>query len=357
MPDTASSAKRRQRRIDVAWILFAVLNLVLMVVIPDAQTIPFHNVWVSLSLLYGFSTCRPRTAVLVGVLVALGTGAALVAAVERQHMHLDELAEVPMMAAMFCVMVWHVNRRQAAEGRVRATAQREREFVRDASHQLRTPITIARGHAELIRSMGRDPQVVEDAGVVVEELHRLGRISDGLLLLAAAEHQRPAVHDALDVERFVHSTIERWAVTAPRHWSVDVRAHGTVTADADRLSHAMDALIENAIKVTDPGGLIELAAWADGATLVLEVRDDGPGVAIADKERIFDRFVSAGSGTGTGLGLPMVRAIAAAHGGSAEVRSFPGHGAAFCVRLPGFVAAAPAAPLSALPLATPRPGT
>ena len=236
MSGTASRAQRRQRRIDIAWIVFALLNLGLMVVIPEAQTIPFHNVWVSLSLLYGFSAWRPRTAVLVGVLVALGTGAALLAAVERQHMQADELAEVPMMAAMFCVMVWHVNRRQSAEERVSATAQRERDFVRDASHQLRTPITIARGHAELIQSMGRDPEVLEDAGVVVDELHRLGRISDGLLLLAAAEHQRLAVHDVLDVERFVHSTIERWAVTAPRRWSVDVRAHGTITVDADRLS-------------------------------------------------------------------------------------------------------------------------
>jgi signal transduction histidine kinase len=357
MPGTASRARRRQRRIDIAWVAFAAINLGLMVVIPDAQTIPFHNVWVSLSLLYGFSTWRPRTAVLVGVLVALMTGAALTAAVERQHLRADELAEVPMMAAMFGVMVWHVNRRQAAEARVRATAQREREFVRDASHQLRTPITIARGHAELIRSMGRDPQVLEDASVVVDELHRLGRISDGLLLLAAAEHQRLAPHDALDVERFVRSTAERWAVAAPRQWSVDIRAHGTIAADADRLSHAMDALIENAIKVTEPGDLIELAAWADGPTLVLEVRDDGPGVALGDKERIFDRFVSMGNGTGTGLGLAMVRAIAAAHGGSAEVRSFPGHGAAFCMRLPGFVAAPPDTPPSALPVASPRAGT
>jgi signal transduction histidine kinase len=356
MPDTGSRAARRQRRIDIAWIAFAILNLGLMVALPDAQTIPFHNVWVSLSLLYGFSTWRPRTAVLVGVLVTLATGAALTAAVERQHMRLDELAEVPMMGAMFGVMVWHVNRRQAAEAHARATAERERDFVRDASHQLRTPITIARGHAELIRSLGRDPQVLEDADVVVDELQRLGRISDGLLVLAAAEHQQVA-HEIVDVERFVRSTAERWAVTAPRRWSIDVRARGTITADADRLSHAMDALIENAIKATEPGGLIELGAWADGATLVLEVRDDGPGVTDADRERVFDRFARARGGTGTGLGLPMVRAIATAHGGSAEVAGAPGQGAVFRVRLAGFVAAPPEVVPNPRPVTASGPGT
>jgi signal transduction histidine kinase len=109
---------------------------------------------------------------------------------------LGELAEVPMMAAMFVAMVWHARRHQGALEALRRSNEREHEFIRDASHQLRTPITVARGHAELVRGGAVDAQSVDDLEVVIEELDRLSRISDRLLILATAEHRalRPLPH-------------------------------------------------------------------------------------------------------------------------------------------------------------------
>jgi signal transduction histidine kinase len=303
-------ASDRQRRIDAAWVLFAVLNV---------------------------------------------AGGALLAAVARQRLSIDAMAAVPMLAALVAVMVWHMHRRSRAEGLIRITAERERDFVRDASHQLRTPITVARSHTELIRARSDDRQVIADADLVLEELGRLERLSDGLLMLASAEHPQFLERRPIDLARFVHCTAERWSVAAPRRWRVDVQARGTVSADPHRLAHVMDALVENALKATEPGGLIEFATRSSGGDTVIEVSDDGAGIDPAEHERIFDRFARAADGSGTGLGLPMVRAIAAAHGGTATVRSRPGHGASFVLTLPGFK---PAARAAASPVRiTPQPVT
>ena len=97
------------------------------------------------------------------------------------------MTEVPLMAAMFLAMVWHAQRRQSALDEAARAAERERELVRDLSHQLRTPITAARGHVELLLSSGLGSQERGDAEVVLDELTRLSRISDRLLLLAVVE--------------------------------------------------------------------------------------------------------------------------------------------------------------------------
>src|SRR5439155_951690 len=117
--------------------------------------------------------------------------------VTRGHERLDELTEVPLMAGMFVAMVWHARRRQAALQEVSRLAEnehrmleRERDFLRDASHELRTPVTVARGHADLIREAASDDQIARDAEIVLDELARLSRISERLLLLARADGGR-----------------------------------------------------------------------------------------------------------------------------------------------------------------------
>jgi signal transduction histidine kinase len=338
----------RKHWLEIAWFAFAAANVVVIVALTRWETIPFHFVWVSLTLLYGFRVWRPRTTAVVLGIVMVVTGAAITWTVVRGHELFDEVAEVPLMAAMFVVMAWHAHRRQLATEEAKRSAEsehrmldRQREFVRDASHELRTPITVARGHAELMRDSAVDERSASDAEVILEELDRLSRLSERLLTLAGVAHPEFLVFQATPVEPLVAETLRRWTPVAAREWRAPVVAKGSVTIDRERLEVALDALIENAVNATGEGGRIDLSARADGATLVLEVADDGSGIETSELPHVFDRFSRAdrdrgrGSG-GTGLGLAIVRAIAEAHGGSVEAASAPGRGATFRIRLPGF---------------------
>ena len=167
----------RKHALEIAWGVFAAANVAVIITLGRWETIPFHFVWVSLTLLYGVRLWSPRTTSLVLGTVCLVTGAALFYAVSHEHPGpgLDELTEVPLMAAMFLAMVWHARRRQAALDEIHRMAANEhrllesqREFVRDASHTLRTPITIARGHVELIRENTEDGQIRQDTEIVLD---------------------------------------------------------------------------------------------------------------------------------------------------------------------------------------------
>lgn len=345
---SAIASKLRSHWVEAAWGAFAAANVAVIVLLERWETIPFHLVWVSLTLVYGFRVWRLRTTMAVLLVVMLVTGGALVWTVTRGHESLDEVAEVPLMAAMFVAMVWHARRRQAAAEEARRLAEnehrlleRQREFVRDASHELRTPITVARGHAELIRAENRETQTSEDITVVLDELDRLERLSERLLILAAAEHPGFLALAMVQVEPLVLGTARRWEPTANRDWLVDVAADGSIRADRDRLAIALDALIENAVKATDEGERIRIAASHTDGSLVIEVADAGVGIDRGQLARVFDRFSrldaarARGKG-GTGLGLAIVKAIAEAHGGSVSVDGEPGRGATFRIHLPGF---------------------
>jgi two-component system, OmpR family, sensor kinase len=323
------------------WALFVLANAAVIVVLPAGATIPFHNIWVSLTLLYGFRLWRLGATLPLLAAVCIGSGAAMASAVVTHDMAVDELAEVPMMASMFIAVVWHAGRHQRALEALQRSAAREREFVRHASHQLRTPITVARGHVELVRAASDDRQAVEDVDVVIGELDRLSRISDRLLILAASEHVDFIAHGEVDVRSVLERTYHRWQPAVPRAWSIAVAADGVVVGDADRLEAALDALVENAVKATKDGGAIDLRVWVDATCAVFEVRDDGVGIPEADLSRVFDRFWTVASGPradrgGTGLGLATVRAIAAAHGGGAEALARPGGGTTVRMRIAGF---------------------
>jgi signal transduction histidine kinase len=260
------------------------------------------------------------------------------------------------MASMFLAMVWHARRRQTALEQARRSAddqqlmlERQREFVRDASHELRTPITIARGHAELIRSIADDSQVRDDATVVLDELGRLSKLSERLLILAAADHPGLLTRARIDVGELIAELERRWTPAASRAWSFRCDATGTVLADVDRVALALDALIENAVKFTAAGDPIAIGARATFDTLTIEVIDRGEGIEAAQLPRIFARFArvdgdrARGAG-GTGLGLAIVRAIAEAHGGGVSAESAPGTGSTFALILPGFEASAGSSP-------------
>src|ERR1700750_708736 len=183
-----------KRRPEIAWAVFAAANFVVLFWLLDYQTVPFHFVWVSLTMLYGFRVwaMRPTMLVLSGVCAA--SAVTMGAAVLHGNTGVDELTEIPLMGAMFVAMVWHARRRQAALEEARRAAERERAFIRDASHQLKTPIAVARGLAELLRDSERSTARRHDIVDLGEELDRLSGIADTLLLLEVAEraHQRPA---------------------------------------------------------------------------------------------------------------------------------------------------------------------
>lgn len=332
---------RRHAWPELLWAVFVVANALVIVRIPVAATIPFHNIWVSLTLLYGFRLWRLGATIPLLIAVSVGSGAAMAVTIAEHHLAVDELAEVPMMASMFVAVVWHARRHQAALEAVRRAGAREREFVRLASHQLRTPITVARGHLELVHAATTDPQCAADVDLVIDEMDRLSRVSDRLLILATSEHVGFVAHAPVDLAALLDATGLRWTPAAARAWRVEVRDDGTVDGDVERLEAALDALVENAVRATRDGDAITLRSYADGGDAVLEVADAGVGIAAEDLHRVFDRFfTSSRNGApargGTGLGLATVKAIAEAHGGTAAAFSGAEGGTTVRIRLPGF---------------------
>ena len=336
----------RRNPLEAAWAVFAAANWVAMVLWPSWETIPFHFVWISLTFVYGVRIWRTRTMSLVLGAVILATGASILADAFNGIQLWGELFEVPLMSAMFLAMVWHAQRRQAALAEVQGVAEmraslleRQERFLHDASHELRTPVTIARGHLELLR---REQPEAPELEVALDELGRMERIVERLLLLAKSE-QAGFAFEEIDLEVFLSDLFIRWSGVAPRAWRLDVDLAGRLLADPEALRNAVDALVENAVKYTDPGDAVELAAHADGAGgVVIEVSDSGTGVPPEALSRIFDRWARAdGARTrergGAGLGLAIVAAVARAHGGRCSVRRLP-RGTAFRLHLPVRVA-------------------
>jgi two-component system, OmpR family, sensor kinase len=215
----------------------------------------------------------------------------------------------------------------------------QRRFLQDASHQLRTPITIALGHSELLARSLIQSQDRRDIDVVVGELNRLRTLSDRLLLIAASAVPEFLQPEPVDLDTFITDALWRWRPAADRHWQLGQLDEATAMADAERLSLAIDALLENATQHTGQDDLIRLSVVRDDpAGLVsLVVQDTGAGIAPADLEHIFERFATStapASRRGTGLGLALVRAVAEGHGGEVRARSTPGLGSRFEVVLP-----------------------
>jgi two-component system OmpR family sensor kinase len=337
----------RRNPLEAGWAVFAAANLVAMALWPSWETIPFHFVWISLTLVYGVRTWPMQTMWIVLGVVALATGVSISNDAFDGVQLWGELFEVPLMSAMFLAMVWHAQRRQAALAEVQGVAEmraslleRQERFLHDASHELRTPVTIARGHLELLR---REQPEAPELDVALDELGRMERIVERLLLLAKSE-QQGFVFEEIDLEAFLSDLFMRWSEVAPRTWRLDVDLAGRLLADSEALRDAVDALLENAVKYTNPGDAIELAAHADGAGgVVIEVADSGLGVPAEALPRIFDRWARAdGARTrergGAGLGLAIVAAVARGHGGRCSVKPLP-RGTVFRLHLPVRVAA------------------
>jgi signal transduction histidine kinase len=342
------------RALDLGWAVFSALNLVAMYWFAYWETIPFHFIWISLTVVYGFRAWRstPTMWVLGAVMVTTASGIGL--DVWRGTEPPEELTEVPLMAAVFVAMVWHAHRKQAAERSHRIISEHnarlvadQRQFLQDAAHQLRTPITIALGHAELLASNLTGQQEGQDIQVVIGELNRLRRISERLLVIAAAAHPGFLHAEPVALDQLTMELLRRWRPTADRRWRLGRLDRVTVRADRERLSLALDALLENAVRHTGHADVIQLSVirgWP-GLPVRVVVADSGSGIAADQLGLIFDRFRTGDSQSpGTGLGLPLVRAVAHAHGGDVTVRSTPGEGSEFELTLPDPASSRPELP-------------
>jgi two-component system OmpR family sensor kinase len=331
---------RRNHRGEIAWGAFCVGCAVGMLVFPQWQTVPFHWIWITITFLYGFRRwTNGQTAGVLAAVIVVTTIAMLRAVGDTA-----ELSEIPLMTCVFLGMVWHVRRRQDAVDAMRRVAAREREFMRDAAHTLRTPLTVAHGHAEFVLD-GLEPgtQAHEDATILLDELRRLARISDQLLMLATAEREDALLLAPVALDRLAADVGRRFSTATGRPVAVHASEPVTVLADEQRLRHALDALVENALRATEAGGTVTIDARVRDGRAVLEVADTGAGIAAADRERIFERFARGADAErrpGTGLGLPIVKAIAETHGGAVTVESEPGAGTSFRLTLGAPVPAA-----------------
>ena len=218
----------------------------------------------------------------------------------------------------------------------------QRQFLNDVAHDLRTPITIARGHLEVL---GDDP-AERDAAVtiVIDELDRMGRAVSDLLVLAKAEQPHFLRLQPVDFGDLAVDVLARVSALAPRRWVVDDAPRPGMlagVADADRLIQAMLNLAVNAAQHSDADDEIGIGVAADAPGWVrLWVRDRGPGVDPERADGLFGRYArggpvdAVGLHDGVGLGLAIVDAISRAHGGSAELDPTPGGGATFTIRIP-----------------------
>jgi signal transduction histidine kinase len=335
--------RRFQRRyvVEVSWSFFAIVCLVAMIAWPAWQTIPFFMIWISLTLVYGVRVWEMRTTLLVLALVTATTATALSVDIVTQHQDWRMISKVPLMVMLFLAMVWHArgrvdalrdSKRHAEE--LHAALERQERFIHDASHELKTPVTIARGHLELLRADGR-----RDVAIPLDELRRIDAILGQLLLLATAGQPNFVRLEPVDLEVFLEDVFMRWSDVAPRSWRLGPVVSGTVRADPERLRTALDALVDNAVKYSEEHSAIELRArWGRQGQVVIEVEDEGIGIGRDAIGRIFARFGRADAARtrttgGVGLGLAIVEAIAEHHGGRCSVQSGP-HGSVFSLHLP-----------------------
>jgi signal transduction histidine kinase len=210
----------------------------------------------------------------------------------------------------------------------------QEEFVADASHQLRTPLTALRLRLENLARDVEPPGQAELAGALAE-VERLAGLVDSLLALARADAgASPA--GRVDLGRLVDDRVAAWSALAEER-GVRLVAHtdGTPAAKAseERIRQAFDNLIENAVEVSPPGGTVTLAARSAPPWVELRVRDEGPGLTLEQRQRAFDRFWRGRGGDGSGLGLAIVRRLIDADGGNVELAAVRPHGLEAVVRL------------------------
>jgi signal transduction histidine kinase len=283
----------------------------------------------------------PLLAVLVGAATFLFVGRSLrpVEAMRRQaatitstnlHARLPVPAAEDEVAALASTMNTMLDRIEAASAA-------QRRFVADASHELRSPLATIHANVDLLDAAPLPEPSARSVARIHRESTRMARLVDDLLLLARVDdHALRLRHEDVDLDDLVYAERDRVAVEHPK-----LRLEGTVepvriTGDPDQLHRVLRNLVDNAVR--HARDTITVSLTADGAEAQVVVGNDGPAIAVGDRERIFDRFVRLDDSRsrldgGAGLGLPIARDIVAAHGGTIGVDERD-DGAALRIRLP-----------------------
>jgi signal transduction histidine kinase len=233
--------------------------------------------------------------------------------------------EASRIAMAFNEMVERIERANSAQ----------RRFLDDASHELRSPMTVIRGHVELLEF--EDDRDERDAmvKVITDEIDRMNRIVEDLLLLARSERPGFLTLEPINVAELTDDVYRRASVLCERAWGLGRRANVTIMADRQRLTQALVQYAQNVCEHTPTGVAATVGSEVNGTHVHIWVEDDGPGVPPEQASNVFDRFVKgAHRPEGSGLGLSIVAAIAEAHGGRARLASKVGRGARFEIVLP-----------------------
>jgi len=227
--------------------------------------------------------------------------------------------------------------------RIELSYNSQKQFVSDASHELRTPIAVIQGYVNMLQRWGKtDPEVLDEGiAAIAQETASMKELVERLLFLA--RHDKKTL--MLEMEDFdpleIMSELHREAkmLSSEHTFALNPADNAMIHGDKGMMKQLMRILLDNAIKYTPAGGSITLGMKNDGDTCVLSVKDTGAGIAPEDLSKIFDRFYRCDEArksqqSGHGLGLSIARIIAAAHGGKINVRSKVGAGTTFSVIVP-----------------------
>jgi len=235
--------------------------------------------------------------------------------------------EVGQLATTFDHMIEHLERDFKAQ----------KHFIADASHDLRSPLTVLRGNLDLLKRNLSEGERQESLKAMEGEVERMGRIVNDLLLLAEVESGQMKRRELVSLKEILLEGAARGQQLAPNTNIVMGRLEDlSVMGDAYMLKRLLSNLIDNAIAYTPEGGVITLSLYRDGGQALLEVADKGKGIAPEHLPHIFDRFYRVDQARsrikgGSGLGLAIVKAIAEQHQGKVTVTSEPGKGSTFTV--------------------------
>ncbi|MGY1605229.1 sensor histidine kinase [Geodermatophilus sp. SYSU D00815] len=263
----------------------------------------------------------------------------------------SERTEVGRLSTALNGMLARIERsfraQQASEAQARASEDRMRRFVADASHELRTPLTSIRGFAELYRqgAVGGPEETRRLMSRIEAEGARMGLLVEDLLQLARMDQQRPLSIVPVDLAEIAGDAVHDARAVQPErpialHLDESLTDVPVVLGDEARLRQVVGNLVTNALTHTPQTARITVtvAEDADPDVLLVRVADEGPGMTADDAARVFERFYRADASRtreagGTGLGLAIVASLVAAHGGTVDLVTAPGEGAAFTMRL------------------------
>lgn len=227
--------------------------------------------------------------------------------------------------------------------RIEAAYNGQKQFVSDASHELRTPIAVIQGYANLLERWGKDDAQVRDESIaaIVNETANMKELVEKLLFLARHDKKTFKLNlEHFELRELVEETVrETEMITANHHVETGELSSGILYADRNAIKQAIRVFMDNAVKYTPPGGTIRIACERRPGSVVIAVSDTGVGISRTELSSVFERFYRADAArnsktAGHGLGLAIARIIVVSHGGKIQVSSKKGVGSTFRIILP-----------------------